>query len=109
MQHQPNTNSVGVEHDERSFRGWRVDQILAILFDTPSLYDLDTEDLLREHARLKVLSDMGQLPSEKRHRFAELEMWVEQNQAPPGNSQREMEDYRDLQRRIHALSEIFSG
>lgn len=37
-----NSDIVQVFVDEPYVRGWRVDQILAILFDTPSLYDTDS-------------------------------------------------------------------
>jgi predicted ATP-binding protein involved in virulence len=103
----PKEHAVQIEQEQTSVRGWRADQILSILFDTPSMYDPETEAKLREHARLRVLADMHQLPADQRQRLAELEACVEQNQAPPGNSQAEMADYRDLQQRIRALSRIF--
>jgi predicted ATP-binding protein involved in virulence len=107
LRHSPKEHAVQIEQEQTSVRGWRADQILSILFDTPSMYDPETEAKLREHARLRVLVDMDQLPLDQRERLAELEAWVEQHQAPPGNSQAEIEDYRDLQRRILALSRIF--
>ena len=72
----PHANAVEVFVDEPFVRGWRADQILTILFDTPGMYDPDTERRLREYARLKVLAEMGQLPASQAQTFADLQAWV---------------------------------
>jgi predicted ATPase len=101
---QPNTVQAYV--DETSVRGWRADQILSILFDTPSVYDPETEGRLREYGRLKILSEMGRLPEDQAQTFAELQAWVEKYLAPPGDTRDEMQHYRDVKRRGQELSRM---
>lgn len=94
---------VEVERDTASVRGWRVEQILAILFDTPSVYNPETEQRLREYGRLKLLAEMNQLPAAQAQRFAELQAWVDRYLAPPGNSRTEMLEFEALDQRIREL------
>jgi hypothetical protein len=102
----PETNSVQAFVDERSVRGWRADQILSILFDTPSVYDPETEGRLREYGRLKSLSEMGRLPEDQAQTFAELQEWVDKYLAPPGDTRDEMQEFRALDRRVSELSRM---
>jgi len=101
-----NSDVVEAFVDEPYVRGWRVDQILAILFDTPSMYDADTEQRLREYARLKIMAQMGQLPAEEAQSFAQLQAWVDANLAPPGETRAELERARQVRQRAQELSQL---
>lgn len=101
--------SVQVYQDEPSVAGWRADQILTILFDTPGMYRPDVEAKLREYARLKTQFEMGLLSEVQRVRFEELRLWVQDNLAPPGETKDDMEHYRSVQRRAQELSRLFGN
>jgi predicted ATP-binding protein involved in virulence len=102
------SGSVEVHQDDDSVRGWRVEQILAILFDTPSAYDPDTEQQRQEYLHLNSLYQAGKLPQEQVQRFQELQAWVEQHLAPPGDTQLEMEHYRHVKQRAEQLSKLLA-
>jgi predicted ATPase len=99
--------TVRAIREEPSVRGWRVDQILAILFGTASAYDPDTEERLREYGQLKILADETHLTEEQHQRFQELQAWVAQYLAPPGESRAEMFAFQVLDNQIKALSDQF--
>ena len=103
----PNANAVEVFVDEPYVRGWRADQILSILFDTPGMYDPDTERRLREYACLKVLAEMGQLAASQAQTLANLQAWVKRHLAPPGSTYAQMEHARHVQTRAQELSQLF--
>jgi len=105
----PDSDVVQAFVDEPYVRGWRADQILAILFDTPSMYDSDTEQRLREYARLKIMAEMGQLPPEEAQSFAQLQAWVDANLAPPGETRAELERARNVRQRAQELSQLGSA
>lgn len=102
------SGSVEVHQDEDSVRGWRVEQILSILFDTPSAYDPDTEQQRQEYLHLNSLYQAGKLPQEQVQRFQELQAWVEQHLAPPGDTQVEMDHYRHVKQRAEQLSKLLA-
>lgn len=96
--------SVRLMQEETSVRGWRVDQILSILFETGSAYEPETEERLREYGQLKILSNERNLTVEETQRFQELHEWVEQYLAPPGETRAEMIEFRALDKHIQMLS-----
>ena len=102
-----NSDVIEAFVDQPYVRGWRADQILAILFETPSMYDSETERQLREYARLKILAEMGQLPAEQAQRFTELQAWIDANLAPPGETHAELERARKVRQRAQELSQLF--
>lgn len=102
-----NSDVVQAFVDQPYVRGWRADQILAILFETPSMYDSDTEQRLREYARLKIMAEMGQLPTEQTQSLAQLQAWVDANLAPPGETRAELERARNVRQRAQELSQLF--
>src|SRR5262249_24351729 len=71
LRHPSEKTADQVEQEDTSVRGWRADQILSILFNTPSMYDPETEAKLREYGRLKILFDMRRLPEDQKERFNE--------------------------------------
>ncbi len=75
-------NTVQAVREQSSVRGWRVDQILAILFETTSAYDPETKEQLREYGRLKLLADEGMLTEEQAERLQQLQTWVDAYLAP---------------------------
>lgn len=97
---------IEVHQDEDSVRGWRVEQILAILFDTPSAYDPDTEQRRQEYVQLKNLDQAGKLTPEQAQRFKDLHAWAEQSLAPPGNTRLEMDHYHNVKQRTEQLSKL---
>jgi len=107
LRHALGTDAVQVEQEETSVQGWRADRILSILFDTPSMYDPETEQRLREYGRLKILDQVGRLSDDQAARFAELRQWVERYLAPSGDTREEMQYYRDSHRRVQELSKLF--
>ncbi|MGB0386407.1 MAG: AAA family ATPase [Ardenticatenaceae bacterium] len=107
LRRQPHAEAVQAVVDEPYVRGWRADQILTILFNTPGMYDPETERRLREYARLKILADMGQLPAEQAQSFAKLQTWMDANLAPAGHTRHEMQRARDVQKRAQELSQLF--
>jgi energy-coupling factor transporter ATP-binding protein EcfA2 len=100
-------DGVGVFTEQASVKGWRADQILAILFDTPSLYEPETEQKLREYARLKVDADNGLLGPQELERLSKLQQWIDTHIAPSGDTAAEMALSRHLRDRALELSRKF--
>jgi predicted ATP-dependent endonuclease of OLD family len=99
--------SVQVSHDIPTVEGWRADQILSTLFETESLYKPETDQRVREYARLKVMSNTGNLSQDQTDRLKELQEWADNYLAPPGDTPKEMQEHRELQRRVLELSRLF--
>ena len=99
--------SVHVSHDISTVEGWRADQILSTLFETESLYKPESDQRVREYARLKVMSNTGSLSQEQTERLKELQEWADNYLAPPGDTPEEMQEHRELQRRVLELSRLF--
>lgn len=93
------TQSVQLKQDDVSVRGWRADQILSILFDTQSMYDVDVSAKIHEYEQLQALVRVNRLPTSQQQRYNELKAWADTYLIPPGDSRDEVEEGREQDRR----------
>lgn len=105
LREDPATRTVRVEQDDVSVRGWGADQILAILFETPSIYAPDAAEKLHRLAQLEALARRNRLSPTKQMEYDQLKAWSTEHIAPPGNSREEMEESREQDQYIDNVIE----
>ncbi len=93
--------SVVCQSDEVSVRGWRVDQILNILFDVPTLRSPEAEAKMRRYAELKVKASVGGGFSDaEQQEFDGLQSWLDRYLSPPGSTSQEMAEQYAVKQRV---------
>lgn len=95
--------SVVAEQDHASVRGWRVDQILSVLFDVPTLRSPEAERKIRAYADLKATAAARALSAEERSHYEALDRWLDEHLSPPGDTEAEMQAYREAKQRVDAF------
>ena len=96
-------DTVRASQDQPSVKGWRVDQILNVLFNLSDLRDPETEEKMRRHAELQARQTAGMLDLKEGLELADLAKWLDTYLSPPGDSAQEMEKYAAIKDQVDAF------
>jgi len=100
---QDGTKSTQVWQDEDSVRGWRAEQILAVLFDLSGTRSLEAEKMIRLHAELAAKRKSGSLSGDDEKLYQESDDWIKQYLSPPGDTPDEIRKYQQIQKELDEL------
>jgi energy-coupling factor transporter ATP-binding protein EcfA2 len=106
-QQMPEADRVAAYQDEPSVLGWRVEQILHVLFNLSGTRDPETERKMRRYAELQARAAAGTLWES--NELSELSAWLDAHLSPPGDTADEMRKYRDIQQQVEVLAQRLRG